>query len=393
MPSSASVFCMWRCVTLSFRFALLSVLFIVLTSCSAHRRVGVFSTVGVYFQKVGFNSLDGWVDDDHYLAVKTFLRSCNSIFANQLEDSAVSRYTSIGGKVRSWKRVCQEAKKVTDRASGRKFLETWFVPYQITDISKNAKGRFTGYYEIELNGSRNRTTRFKYPVYATPKNISALKGSERLTHAAINRGSLAKQNLELAWVDNSARLFFMQIQGSGVIKLQDNEELKLGYAEQNGFPYKSVVQDIRSYSRTKIESATDMMDWLHGNGEIGQSIMEQNPSYVFFRPIHGKSPIGAQGVPLESERSLAIDARIFPYSTPFWVETELPRTPNFPRSGYRRLFIAQDKGGAIKGAVRADIFFGRGRRAEELAGYMNVMGQYYALFPKTVDVPNFYMVR
>ena len=133
-----------------------------------------------------------------------------------------------------------------------------------------------------------------------------------------------------------------------------------------------------------------MIEWLHQNPRDGKKIIERNQSYVFFRKINGDGPIGAQGIPLTSERSIALDKAIYPYGTPVWIDTSLPKTRNYTDRKYRRLFITQDTGGAIKGAIRGDIFFGHGKRGEELACYMNNKGRQYALFPKSVKIPSYY---
>ena len=223
-----------------------------------------------------------------------------------------------------------------------------------------------------------------------PKNLSQHQRKSHLSHSSINNGSLKGKNLEILWVDNHARLYFMHIQGSGRIKLNDGKLIRLGYAGQNGFEYKSIGPYFKEYNATGINSALDMIEWLHQNPRDGKKIIERNQSYVFFRKINGDGPIGAQGIPLISERSIALDKAIYPYGTPVWIDTSLPKTRNYTDRKYRRLFITQDTGGAIKGAIRGDIFFGHGKRGEELACYMNNKGRQYALFPKSVKIPSYY---
>ncbi len=344
-----------------------------------------------HFQAVSFKNLNHWEYDCQLEALHAFQKSCQVILKRN-KDKPLSKLTNLGGKVQDWAPLCNGAltKKFHDNHEARLFFERWFVPYKVYDSNRSDVGIFTGYYEIELNGSKRKTKKFKYPIYASPKDIKNLKGKSHFSHAAINKGILDGKNLEIAYTDNKARLFFMHIQGSGVVKLQEGGELKVGYHNENGHSYRSIGPLFKKYCKARIASAVDMMDWLHKNPEVGKSIMEENPSYVFFRPINGESPIGGQGVPLSAERSIAIDARLYPYGVPIWVETTTPKTSHFPSFDYNRLFIAQDTGGAIKGAIRADIFYGRGKVAEELAGYMNNKGSYYILFPKFLKIPKTY---
>jgi membrane-bound lytic murein transglycosylase A len=362
-----------------------------LAACSTKRHVVVREA---YFYKASFTDLKHWEYDCHLDALQTFQKSCQRIMRNQ-QNNPVSKLTKLGGLVRDWAPSCEEALNNDYKTNyeARAFFEKWFIPYKVRDHKGSDIGKFTGYYEIELNGSLKKSNKYKYPIYASPKDLGNLKGKDHLSHAAINNGSLHGKKLEIAYTDNKARLFFMHIQGSGVIKLKEGGELKVGYHGENGHAYKAIGPLFKDYCDTKIASATDMMKWLHNNPKMGKKLMEENPSYIFFRKVYGDSPIGGQGVALTGERSIAIDARIYPYGLPIWVETTTPKTTHFPSFDYNRLFIAQDTGGAIKGAIRADIFYGRGNIAEELASYMNNNGSYYILLPKTVIPPKFYKAR
>ncbi len=345
-----------------------------------------------HFTQVSYRELHAWQSDNHLEALNAFLNSCNAI--NNIQDNhPISKNTKLGGKAKEWKKVCKIAKSIKNPNKAREFFEQWFNVYLVTNNNNSPLGKFTGYYEVELDGSLIPSKRYRFPVYAPPSNIKSLKGTSSLSRNSINNGYLRGKNLEIAWVDNEARLFFMHIQGSGVIKLAEGGELKLSFAEQNGFSYKAIGPSFKKYGACNLYSALDMMNWLHANPVIGSKIMAENQSYIFFKKRPGNStPIGAQGVPLESERSIAIDSGIYPYGAPIWVETSLPNTKNYKSIPYHHLFIAQDRGGAIKGGIRADIFFGRNKRAEEIACYMNQEGRYYILFPKSIHVPKFYKV-
>lgn len=345
----------------------------------------------VYLTPVSFDRLKGWDLDNHLNAFNVFMNSC-SVILKRNPNYPISTLTQLGDKSKYWQNICKAglSQRVDTVEQARLFFEQWFVPYKVSNVEGSNLGKFTGYYEIELNGSRRKTANHKYPVYGLPKNIKILKGRSDFTHSAINRGALENKRLELAWVDSKARLFFMHIQGSGVIKLAEGGEMKVGYAGHNGFPYSSIWPVLKSHGIKHIASATSMMRWLDANPSLGLKFMEENKSYVFFREIHGKSPIGGQGIHLEAERSIALDAGIYPYGAPIWVETVLPNTQHTKHAVYNRLFIAQDTGGAIKGPIRADIFFGRGAHAEELASHMNESGTYYVFFPKFIIIPTHY---
>ncbi|WPX96731.1 murein transglycosylase A [Candidatus Bandiella euplotis] len=370
---------------------LLLFLLLAICSCSSEYKKRRYSVREARFAKVEYHEILGWNADHHLVSLNTFANSCKAIMQKK-GGSAISGLTSLGGKADSWKVICEnlQKNKITTNTEARKFFERWFTPYKVLDSQNSALGKFTGYYEIELNGHIQKTNKYKYPVYAPPPNLTEHKGRSHLSHTAINNGSLRGKNLEFVWVDNHAKLKFMHIQGSGRIKLATGQLMRVGYAGQNGFEYKSIGPYFKEYNAKNVNSALDMMEWIERNPKIGKKIMGKNQSYVFFRKIDGPGPIGAQGIALTPERSVAIDRGIYPYGTPTWVDTYLPSTRNYLQRHYRRLLIAQDTGGAIKGAIRGDIFFGHGSRAEEMACYLNKKGKMYVLFPKNVNVPSFY---
>ena len=342
------------------------------------------------FTKTKYSQILGWNYDNHLVTLKTFANSCSAILKRKSNHS-ISNLTSLGGRSIHWQEICKDLQrknfKTNKEAKG--FFEKWFSPYKVWNSKNSPVGRFTGYYEIEINGSIKRDKKFKYPVYRPPQNLDIHQGKHYLSHSAINNGSLKRKGLELIWVDNHARLYFMHIQGSGRIKLKNNQLMRLGYAGQNGFSYQWIGTYLKNYN-VNTNSLLDIMRWIHRNPRDGRKIMEKNQSYVFFKQINGDGPIGAQKIPLIAERSIALDSEIYPYGMPVWVETDLPKTKNYLQRKYRRLFITQDTGGAIKGAIRGDIFFGHGIRAEELACHMNDKGSMYVLFPKNVKIPSIY---
>jgi membrane-bound lytic murein transglycosylase A len=347
-----------------------------------------------YLNPASYKDLSGWHNDNHLQALETFKVSCRAI-AKYNHSRKISTLTDLGGRVEDWIPACKEATNdsIFTNMEARTFFEKWFIPYEIRDHKQNTNGKYTGYFELELKGSLKRSKVYKYPIYRRPPNLNSIKGKEIISHASINNGSLENKNLEIAWVEDKARLFFMHIQGSGVVKLKEGGEIKLGYDGQNGFGYTHIGPLFKEYTKDRIGSPIDMMRWLHRNPKVGKQIMERNKSYIFFKEIKGDGPIGAQGIPIAPERSVAIDSGLYPYGTPFWIQTHTPKIPGHEKNHYNKLFIAQDTGGAIKGAIRGDIFYGRGHLAEQKASFMNNAGSCFALFPKTVAVPPRYQSK
>ena len=346
---------------------------------------------GVQFVKTKYSEMHGWQYDNHLISLKTFDKSCKKIKHLKGEEN-ISLTTSIGGQANHWQKICKhlDFTDIKTNKQARFFFEKWFLPYKILDEKGFKKGKGTGYYEITLNGSLIHNLNYPYPVYGPPKNLESIKKQRNISHSAINNGSLKGLNLEIIWVNNLAKLHWMQIQGSGIIKLDNNNILRLGYAGQNGFEYTSVGPYFKKYGATGIKSALDMIKWIHDHPIEGKKIIEKNESYIFFKKIYSDGPIGTQGTQLTAERSIAIDHSLYPFGMPIWVESSLPYSKNYIQRDYRRLFIAQDKGGAIKGAIRGDIFFGSGKRAEELACYMNNDTEFTIMLPKSVRVPKIY---
>ena len=202
----------------------------------------------------------------------------------------------------------------------------------------------------------------------------------------IERGALRGRKLELVWVDSAADAFFLHIQGSGRIRLRDGSVLRVGYAGTNGHPYTAIGRDLIARGAILREkmSMQAIRDWMSANPAEGAALMRTNKSYIFFRELTGPGPLGAQGVALTPERSIAVDRSALPLGLPVWLDTTLPDGAATP---YRRLMVAQDTGGAIKGAVRADVFWGPGARAARMAGAMKSPGRYWFLIPRLAKTP------
>jgi len=324
----------------------------------------------------GFDNLEGWQSTNHSRALSAFNESCAVMMKRKLSDNLGPQM----GQVRDWKPACETAANVPNQPEAtRVFFENYFSPLKSIS-SKRPDGLFTGYYEIELKGSLKPTRQYKYPLYRKPPED--LQG---YTRAEINEGALEGRGLELLWVEDPVRLFFLHIQGSGMVRLQNGKIVRVGYDGQNGKAYISLGRWLidNNYMTQEEVDAPAIKQWLYDHPDMAQSAMEQNPSYIYFRRrddlSHADGPIGAQNVPLTPYHSIAIDKRFYGYGIPMWIETTLPNGNPF-----HQLTIAQDTGGAIRGAIRADVFYGRGKMAETLAGYMNQRGNFWVLLPKTL---------
>jgi membrane-bound lytic murein transglycosylase A len=337
-------------------------------------------------KKSSFAKLDGWQDDDQNKALMAFLKSCNK-FDAMPEDKKL-HMSGIGGTYHNWKDACDKAKDVAiqnNAEAAKQFFEANFTPYLATNRG-NAKSRLTGYYEMDLKGSSHRHGPYQYPIYKTPFDL--VPGQQYYSREEIDNGALAGKGLELAWVDDPVRAFFLHIQGSGRINMEDGSVMRVGYDGKNGQAYKPIgrmMADTGLIDKDTI-SAQSIKRWLYAHPDKARSIMDTNPSYVFFRNIASEDgPIGAQGVALTPMRSLAVDKKFLPYGAPIWVNVELNGATK-ETSAFKKLLIAQDTGGAIKGPGRGDLFFGYGAEAEELAGYQNNLGQCYILLPSDMKI-------
>ncbi|MGD9537854.1 MAG: murein transglycosylase A [Alphaproteobacteria bacterium] len=359
--------------------------------------------------RVGFDALEGWPADDQAAALVAFLKSCNRI--ERLPDErAMGR--RFGGIAAGWKPLCAEARDIRqgDTAAARRFFETRFVPHAVR-AGDQATGRFTGYFEPELNASLKPDARYRVPLHGRPGDLvtvdlgrfrDAWKG-ERIAgrveagalvpypaRDAISAGALDGKAPVLAWAEDPVDVFFLHIQGSGRLALAGGELRRIGYAAANGRPYFAIGRAlVEEGELAKDEvSMQSIRAWLAKHPERAPGLMNRNPSYVFFEWRDGldpaDGPLGAEGIPLTPERSLAVDRALLPFGAPVWLETSVPTAPGSPGRPYRRLMVAQDTGGAITGPVRGDIFFGTGARAGELAGRMNAEGRYFVLLPKGV---------
>ncbi len=344
-------------------------------------------------QEAAWSDLPGWRDDDSSLAWEALLQSCDAI-----EDKV------------GWKDVCASARDVAnpDRETVRRFFETHFRPYRVVEGNGYDEGLITGYYEPLLRGSRAADRRYRYPVYGVPDDLLVIDLTElypelrgkRLRgrvegrrvvpyydRSQIESGSGALAGRELVWVDDPIELFFLQIQGSGRVVLETGEILRLGYADHNGHPYRSIGRQLVDQGDLPLERASmqGIKAWARRNPARVRELLDHNASYVFFRelPSDLRGPIGALGVPLTARRSIAVDRRVVPLGAPVYISTTFPLTDQ----PLNRLMLAQDTGGAIRGAVRADFFWGFGEDAAREAGRMKQTLRMWVLLPHDYAMP------
>lgn len=301
-----------------------------------------------------WSDLDGWARDDHELARSVFLETCSDIGAE-------------------WTAVCEQAR--ADR-SARQFFESEFQPVL---IGGDSDGLFTGYYEPELRGSRRQGGEFQFPIHRMPDDIP--RGKMWLSREEIETsGVLAGRDLEIVWLSDPVEKFFLQVQGSGRIRLDDGKMARVGFGGRNGHPYRSVGREMIRLGifQEHEASAQRIMGWVRENPGRGLKMLWHNASYIFFREIEGlaeeKGPIGAMSRPITAGRSVAVDPEYVPMGAPVWLEKD-------GAAPLRRLMIAQDTGSAIKGAQRADIFYGSGKEAGEIAGQVRDPGRMIVFLP------------
>ena len=341
--------------------------------------VGTSTPSRLTLERGSFDRLTGWREDRVAAAIPAFAKSC-AVFLRQPDTSPLDPKLGSGdfGRVGDWWAPCTAAASLPagDEAAARGFLESAFVP-MLAGNNGDSAGLFTGYYEASLNGSRERGGSFQTPLYRRPPEPT------RHSRAEIEDGALAGQGLELLWVDSPVDAFFLEIQGSGQVRLPDGGTVRLGYDGANDRAYVAVGRlliDRGAIPRERMSMAA-IRDWMAAHPTAAAALRRENPSYVFFRENPAEGPVGSEGVVLTPGRSLAVDRGFLPLGVPIWLEAE----QRYGSGGARRLVVAQDTGGAIKGPVRGDLFWGAGDEAAALAGGMNARGRYHVLVPRGAE--------
>lgn len=325
-----------------------------------------------------FDNLPGWNQDHQLKALPALIHSCRAI--EKKSDSAEMITKPDGsGKAKDWKPFCRilSDNHFQEDDQIRHFIESHLKLYQIA-LDGESKGTFTGYYIPILKGSRTRHGPYQTPLYKLPR-----KGiNYKIPRSKIVAGALKGKGAEILWVDDPIEAFFVQIQGTGRVRLENGQEIRLSMAGQNGYPYFPIGKALidRGILTSQTVSMQTIKKWLRENPKQAESIMSLNQSYVFFKetPWTG-DVVGSQNVPLTAHRSMAVDREYISLGTPLWLVASSP-TPG--KHDLNQLMVAQDTGGAIKGAVRGDYYWGVGEQAAEAAGRMNSTGSLYLFLPR-----------
>ncbi|MBI1244619.1 MAG: murein transglycosylase [Alphaproteobacteria bacterium] len=347
-----------------------------------------------------FADLPGWTADRVAEALPALRRTCARLA--RLSDTQTIGNDALAGRVADWRAPCAAAERIGAQ-DARAFFEANFIPFALSN-NDAADGLFTGYYEPELRGSLKRSARFSIPLYGRPDDLvtvdlgafrDELRGQRiagRVENGAlrpydtrqrITEGSLGQRGKPLLWVDDATEAFFLEVQGSGRVVLEDGRILRVGFAAQNGQPYVPIGRTLieRGALTREDVSLQSIKAWLLAHPAEAAAIRNSNPSYVFFRVLDGDGPLGSEGVALTPGRSLAVDRAFLPMGVPVFLDADDPLDP---AQRLQRLVMAQDTGGAIRGPVRGDVFWGAGKAAEERAGRMRSTGRAWLLLPRAV---------
>ncbi|MEY2776147.1 MAG: putative Membrane-bound lytic murein transglycosylase MltA family [Pseudomonadota bacterium] len=379
------------------KFSFLSVLVVWLSLHAMQVSASALSPALSQVRPIEFDRLPGWRFDAVEEALPAWLRSCRVLAKRG------SPFTELCAQAESLGSEPLEGEAQRERV--RAYFESQFQPYLVVDprVSQAETGTLTGYYEPLVRGSRTPSGPYQHPLYRTPDDLISvqldsiypeLKGLRlrgRLQGKQVSpyptRGEIERQELlkgqEIIWLDDPIDAFFMQVQGSGRVQLPDGSSVRLGYANQNGHPYRSIGKWLVDQGALTLAQASmqGIKAWLAQNPGRKDELLHQNPSLVFFRELPdsgdpSEGPIGSLGVPLTAGRSIAVDPRFIPLGLPVVLNTRFADGPS------QRLVMAQDTGSAIQGPHRADFFFGSGDAAGELAGRMKGQGQLIALLPR-----------
>lgn len=340
-------------------------------------------------QAADWSELPGWAADAVEEAWLPFLASCRALVRQAL-----------------WQPVCEAARGMGERpapAAVRRFFESRFSPWRVTNPDGSREGLITGYYEPLIKGSRVRSKAYPWPVLGVPDDLLTidlgdvfpdLKGQRvrgRLVGNKVlpyySRADIARMperfaGKTLLYAEDPVELFFLQVQGSGRVQLPDGSMLRLAYGDANGHPYQSIGKWLVDKGEMKLEQASmdGIKAWARANPARLQEMLNANPSYIFFREVSSSAngPVGALGQPLTEGRSMAVDPRSIPLGAPVFLSTTQPNSTQ----ALRRLMLAQDTGSAIKGGVRGDFFWGFGAEAGVRAGRMRQKGEMWVLWPR-----------
>lgn len=357
----------------------------------------------VVLKQKAFSHLPGWQTTRVAKSLQTFQVSCKAFLKQDPERLVGSQHLSL--KAGDWQPACKEAMSITpvSEAAARDFFQKWFTPVEFND-HRPVRGLFTGYYMAYLRGSLTKTKEYNIPIYGLPSNmvtvnlgdfdpalknrkiIGRLKGKQLLpfhSREEINKGAIKDKAPVLVWVNSRIDRLFLEIQGSGTVELEDGRQLYVGYAGENGAPYTAIARVLIDKGVMTRDNASmqHIKSYLESHPEEMDLVLNQNKSFVFFRFLKNDAALGAQGVALTAGYSLAVDRKWIPLGAPLWLTTTRPTKVVDKDKVFNRLMIAQDTGGAIRGVVRGDVYWGAGENATFIAGHMKNPGHYWLLLP------------
>lgn len=340
-----------------------------------------------------WEEVDGFTQDDLSQAWPAWMQSCSAL-----------------NNKPAWQKACSAAIQLNSQSAGKpgndtvySYFRQYFSVYKATNLDGSETGTITGYYEPLLYGSRTKSTRYPYPLYGPPNDLitveldgiypelkykrvrGRLVGNKLVPYynrSEIETEASPLKGRELLYIDDIIDVFFLQIQGSGLVQLDNGEQVHVGYADQNGHTYNSIGRLLVERGELTLDKASmqGIKNWARNNLDKLRELLNNNPSYVFFRelPPGLPGPLGALGVPILGEHSVAVDPKFIPLGAPVFLSTTEPNSTK----PLKRLMLAQDTGGAIKGGVRADFFWGAGNEAGAKAGAMKQAGKIWVLLPK-----------
>jgi membrane-bound lytic murein transglycosylase A len=348
-------------------------------------------------ESLDFESLAGWIDDDHQAAFRAFERSARAIAAGQTSPRP-AQFAAPDLAANARAALCGPP-----AADARRFFEKWFQPFRV--VAENGRGFLTGYYEPCVAASRVETEAFRWPILARPKDLVTfgldpppagfpkdITCARRLSDGSLvpypDRAAIeAERRDPIVWVRDPVEAFLIQVQGSAQVEFPDRSRARLAYDGRNGLPYTSIGRILIEAGEIAESdmSLASLKAWLRRDSARGLDVMRRNRSFIFFALVEKfdrkLGPIAGAGVPLTPLRSIAVDRTLWAYGLPFWIDAELPWVDETPRP-FRRLMIAQDTGSAIVGAARADLFFGSGDAAGARAGAMRHAAEFVVLLPR-----------
>ncbi|BCA96274.1 membrane-bound lytic murein transglycosylase A [Legionella antarctica] len=329
--------------------------------------------------KVSFDELPGWDKADVKKSLLAFQLSCDAFLKQKPSHSTGS--TLIKLKAGDWHPACKAAVALDSISedTARTFFEKWFHPLEF-EQKKPVHGLFTGYYMPRLEGSLKKTSKYNTPIYGLPKNSRQI----HYTREQIDNGLLKRSAPVLAWIHSPVERLFLEIEGSGVIQLTNGKNIYLGYAGENGAPYTSIGKVLidKGIMTKNNASKSAIIRYLESHTDIANNIIHKNKSFVFFEHLKRPVAVGAQDMTLTPGYSLAIDKKWIPLGAPLWLDTKRPSAQQSKEKQFQRLMIAQDTGGAIRGFMRGDIYWGSGKIAAFLGEHMKNKGHYWLLLPK-----------